>query len=319
MDIIAGTHNGLYRVKNESTIRTEKILDSGDTINVFSDDEIGILAASKTGLYHSEDGGDSWTNLSVPTKEVFSVTVSPDQELWYAGTHPSHIYASSDGGESWSELEGFNELPSRGTWHTPRHRNKSHVRSLAVHPDSPSKVIAGVEVGGVHISNDYGATWEEKRKTLINEREDDLQYDVHHVLAISDIEFVISCGGGLYHTTDDGDSWVKLDVDSSRPYSTSSCYHDSKLFVAVQPLPPSLPFGDSDSRGPNGAMWVSDDLEEFDREPYPGESQDYIYSWATRNNQIFAGTTRGHVLISAGGVWRRLAHLPDWIRSMTVH
>lgn len=65
---------------------------------------------------------------------------------------------SENSGTSWRELEGFQELPSREEWFTPRHRNKAHVRSLDTHPDTPDRVIAGVKIGGVHPSDDHGET-----------------------------------------------------------------------------------------------------------------------------------------------------------------
>lgn len=98
----------------------------------------------------------------MPREEVFSVVVNPDGDRLYAGTHPAHLYVSTDDGETWTELEGLQDLPSREEWHTPRHRNETHIRSLGVHPDAPERVIAGVEVGGVHVSEDDGETWTER-------------------------------------------------------------------------------------------------------------------------------------------------------------
>lgn len=159
------------------------LIGTQDGVHTF--EEHGSFAASKTGLYHSADQGIIWDRLGVPQEEVYVVAVSPDSSRLYAGTHPAHIYVSTDQGRTWTELEGFQELPSRDQWHTSLHRGKSHVRSLDVHADTPDRVVAGVEVGGVHISDDNGKTWTERCAGLELERGDDPQYDIHHVLVVT--------------------------------------------------------------------------------------------------------------------------------------
>lgn len=116
--------------------------------------------------------------------------------------------------------------------HTPRHRKEAHVRSLSVHPDVPERVIAGVEVGGVFVSDDYGESWEERRAGLQTEREDDLQYDVHHVPALSGDELVVSCGGGLYRTRNVGDTWTRLD-DHNHSHFREAFSHGGRLYAAA--------------------------------------------------------------------------------------
>lgn len=183
--LLIGTGDGVYRAPIDRVDDANRILESELVLRVrrFGDD---VFAASRSGLFHSTDAGVTWTDLDVPRREVYSVLASPDSERVYAGTHPAHLYVLTDSGTSWQELEGLQNLPSRGTWHTPRHRNEAHVRSLGAHSDTPERVVAGVEVGGVRVSNDHGETWTEQRDGLQIEREDNLQYDVHHILVVSD-------------------------------------------------------------------------------------------------------------------------------------
>lgn len=68
------------------------------------------------------------------------------------------------------EIDGFQELPSRDEWCTPRPRNEAHIRRLGAHLDMSSRVIAGVEVGGVHVSEDRGETWTERRDRVHDDR-----------------------------------------------------------------------------------------------------------------------------------------------------
>ena len=156
---------------------------------------------------------------------MYSVVASSNGERLYAGTHPAHLYVSTDGGDTWDELEGFQDLPSRDQWHTPRHRNEAHVRSLGVHPEMPDRVIAGVEVGGVHVSEDQGEIWTERR--------DGVHDDVHHVLALGPDEYVASYGDGLYRTQDAGQSWTRLDTELDHRYFREAVAVDGRLYAAA--------------------------------------------------------------------------------------
>lgn len=121
-----------------------------------------------------------------------------------------------------ARTRGFQELPSREDWYTPRHRDEAHVRSLGAHPDAPNRVVAGVEEGGVHVSEDRGESWTERR--------DGVQDDVHHVLVLGPETYVASCGDGLYRTRDGGRSWTRLDDALSYRYFREATMHDGRLY-----------------------------------------------------------------------------------------
>lgn len=319
MTLLIGTQDGVYRSQSGELDDVEWVLDSGVTLGIHTFEEYGSFAASKTGLYHSEDQGKTWDRLDVPQTEVYAVAVSPDGSRLYAGTHPAHMYVSTDKGKTWSELLGFQELPSRDQWHTPRHRGKSHVRSLGVHEGAPNRIVAGVEVGGIHVSDDNGETWAERREGLETERGDDLQYDVHHVLVVTADEYVASCGGGLYRTSDAGHSWMRLDTELPGPYFQEALSHQGMLYAAAQTLPPTLPIGSRyDKQSVNASLFESTDSgETFKSKPYPGAPNEFIYAWTVADGHVLAGTTEGQVIIREGDTWTTLGSVPGWIRSLS--
>jgi photosystem II stability/assembly factor-like uncharacterized protein len=237
---------------------------------------------------------------------VYSVLVSPDSERLYAGTHPAHLYVSENEGDSWRELEGFQELPSRDDWFTPRHRNEAHIRSLGAHPDAPERVIAGVEVGGVHISEDRGETWTERR--------DGVHDDVHHVLVCEPDEFLASCGDGLYRTQDAGQSWKRIDEDLSHRYFREAIVHDGRLYAAAARSSPGTWKGES---GADGALFISeDDGATFTRASYPGEPREVVLAWAVVNGTVIAGTNEGRVLLEIDDGWETGGKVSAGIRSL---
>ena len=306
MSLIAGTEDGVFQTSTGTTEDAERVLAAGRVMRVRRFDSIeGVFAASKTGLYRSLDGGDSWTDLGVPREEVYSVVASPDGERLYAGTHPAHLYVSNDDGESWRELEGFQELPSREEWYTPRHRNEAHVRSLGTHPDAPERVIAGVEVGGVHVSEDRGETWTERREGVHD--------DVHHVLVRGPEEYVASTGSGLYRTADAGRSWSRLDGGLDHRYFREAITHDGRLYAAAARSSPGTWSGEN---GADAALFESEDGESFERATYPGGPEEVILAWTVADGAVTAGTNGGRVVRRGEDGWRESGTLPASIRSL---
>lgn len=314
MTLLAGTWDGVYRANGPRFDAAEQVLDCGRVLRVRRFDAFdGVFAATKSGLYRSTDGGDSWTNLDVPREEVYSVVGSPDGERLYAGTHPAHLYVSESEGEddqssrSWRELESFQDLPSREEWFTPRHRNEAHIRSLGAHPDAPDRVIAGVEVGGVHVSDDRGETWEERKSGVSASegsselRSDGVHDDVHHVLVRGPDHYVASCGGGLYRTEDAGHNWTRLDENFDQRYFREAFAHDGVLYAAAARSSPGTWRGE---RGADAALFESqDDGDTFDVMDYPGRPEEVVLSWAVGDGTVVAGTNDGGVVLRDDGEW----------------
>ncbi|MFC6904664.1 glycosyl hydrolase [Halalkalicoccus tibetensis] len=308
MSLLAGTDDGVFRLATDSTDDARRVLDAGRVMRLRTFDAFeGVFAASKTGLYRSLDGGDSWTDLGVPREEIYSVVAAPDGGRLYVGTHPAHLYVSVDGeGGEWRELTGFQELPSRGEWYTPRHRDEAHIRSLGVHPDVPERVIAGVEVGGVHVSDDEGNAW--------SERKEGVHDDVHHVLVLRPAEYVASTGSGLYRTTDAGRSWTRLDGDLDHRYFREAITHDGRLYAAAARGSPGSWSGES---GADAALFESEGGMDFEQVAYPGGPEEVVLAWAVVDGIVTAGTNDGRMLRRADGTWRDCGTLPAGVRSLT--
>jgi photosystem II stability/assembly factor-like uncharacterized protein len=311
MSLVLGTEDGVYRTPDVRFDDAERVLDADRVMRVrrFEAAE-GTFACSRRGLYRSTDGGRTWTDLAVPREEVYSVLVASGGNRWYAGTHPAHVYLSEDGGGSWHELEAFQELPSRSEWHTPRHRNEAHVRSLCAHADAPDRVVAGVEVGGVHLSEDRGRAWTERREGV--------QHDVHHLLVDGPKTYVASCGNGLYRTASAGRSWTRLDEGLEHRYFREAMSHDGRLYAAAARGPPGTWSGEA---GADGGLFVSaDGGDSFRSLPYPGQPEEVVLAWGVADGRPVAGTNEGRVLQGdAGGEnWETVGGVPAGIRSVRV-
>ncbi|MFB6071238.1 MAG: WD40/YVTN/BNR-like repeat-containing protein [Halanaeroarchaeum sp.] len=302
--LYAGSDDGVYRVDGideAGASRTTKVLDSGRVMRVRSFDGVeGLFAATASGLYHAADGED-WSRLDVPRESVYAVGASPDGSRLYAGTRPAHVYAASleDGrvpdDPEWNEREAFQELPSREEWHTPRHENLAHVRSLETHPDRPDRVVAGVEVGGVHLSDDHGRTWTERRTGTHD--------DVHELFVVGPEEFLTATGFGLFRTADAGRSWTRLDEHVDQRYFRSVFARDGTIYAGGGPS--ASPNWDDD---PEHVLLVGppDDLQPVET-PRPDE---LAIGWTVTDGDVLAGTHRGTLLREADSTWRVAGTVP---------
>lgn len=308
--LLIGTNRGVYRAPIEKMKEGKQVLDTKHVLRVrpFGED---IFAATRSGLFRSTDRGKKWTNLNAPGNEVYSVYKESQNNKLYAGTHPAHLYFSDDRGETWRELEGLQDLPSRSTWHTPRHRNEAHVRSLGGHPDVPGRLIAGIEVGGVHVSEDGGETWAERRNGLHD--------DIHHVLIVQADEYIASTGGGLYRTRNAGRTWSRLDNKLNPSYFREAIYGGGRLYTAAaRSAPPAW----SGERGADAALFESTDGgDTFHSSAYPGQPEDLVLAWAIPDRSmdtVFAGTRSGHILRRTDDKWKKIGSVPSSIRSLAI-
>jgi len=308
MVVLIGTRDGVFRTTTRPVADVGRVLDSGDTLRVRRFPAVdGVFAATTTGLYRSRDGGRTWDSLGVPREEVYSVAAGPAGDRLYAGTHPAHVYVSTDDGETWAEFEGFQYLPSRDQWHTPRHRDEAHVRSLNVHPGAPDRVIAGVEVGGVHVSEDRGGTWIERRAGVHD--------DVHHVLVVGPSEYFASCGDGLYRTRDGGQSWARLDGDLDHRYFREAFAFDGHLYAAAARGSPGTWRGE----GGTDAILVesTDGGDTLEPVAYLGGPAEVVLAWTERGGRVLAGTNDGRLVVRGDdGAWTDAGTVPPGIRSL---
>ncbi|MCJ7627449.1 MAG: hypothetical protein MUO50_03575, partial [Longimicrobiales bacterium] len=221
------------------------------------------------GVWKTPDAGETWENISDGFFEVASmgaVEVSlSDPNVIYAGTGSAGIrgnvstgrgvYLSTDGGDSWT-LRGLEDTGLIGR--------------IRVHPKDPDLVYAAAlghpfgknEERGVFRSEDGGSSWE---KVLF------ISDSVGAVdLAMNPVNPRIlyagmwraerkpwtlidaSEDGGLYKTTDGGDSWEKLEGGLPKGLT-------GRIGVTVSPANPDRVWAIVNAHDPDGGVYRSDD------------------------------------------------------------
>ena len=152
MDICAGTSRGVFAFGDGKAVQ---VLESRGVREL-----VGIggrcFAGTGDGLFVSDDCGRTWRASGLEGREVWQVR-GDGNGLLYAGTAPTGLFRSEDHGDTWTELAGLAQLADAGGWCIPLDPPiKARARALVV---SGPRIWAGVEVGGIAVSEDAGETW----------------------------------------------------------------------------------------------------------------------------------------------------------------
>jgi photosystem II stability/assembly factor-like uncharacterized protein len=182
-------------------------------LSVDPEDPARIYAGSEhSGLFYTTDGGRSWlrSNPNVPKLMLFSVLALPGSVM--AGTIPAAVYKKNGG--AWQELEGV-RLASGGATFPPSPELQSRTRYLAAEPQNPARLYAGIEVGGLLVSDDAGASWRAATDGLTD-------LDVHEVLPCEHTAGLVlaACGDKAFRSRDRGACWEEI-TPASHEYGMS--------------------------------------------------------------------------------------------------
>jgi len=156
------TYSGWYRFEQRGGdwLETEKALTFWKltSLQVAPDDPSHVYAATEhSGLFVTNNGGAHWQRAkpNVPRLTTNALLALPGVML--AGTWPAALYQTTSAG-GWQELEGV-RLAATGGSFPPSPELAARVRFLAADHETPRRLFAAIEVGGILVSDDNGAHW----------------------------------------------------------------------------------------------------------------------------------------------------------------
>lgn len=227
------------------------------------------FGATGGGVWKSEDGGITWKNVSdgfLKSSSVGAIEVAPsDPNVIYIGTGESCIrgnispgdgmYKSQDAGKTWKYL-GLKET--------------QFVGRIAVHPKNSDLVYAAVmgqvfgsnKERGIYRSSDGGATWKQvlfkdDKTGAVDIQMDPINPRILYAALWEAYRNPWSMssggpGGGLYKSTDGGDTWAELTKNPGMPRGIVG-----KIGIAVSPAQADRVWANVESE--NGGIFRSDD------------------------------------------------------------
>ncbi len=226
--VLAGTDEGIYVSQSQGVDwkpASGAAIGSGRILSLAAIGNTAYAGTDRSGVLVSIDGGQSWVReFHCPFRYVRSLLAHAG--ALYAGTDAQGVFVSRDGARSWSsigrglpagaqifsmaQLKGrvFAGLYSKGlyVWSSREQRwRKVGPVSPLVLATAGETLLAGHNPGGIHRSDDLGATWTPAR------------IGFSEGLGSAPVWELGSCPGlaiagvyaGIYYSEDRGRTWVR--------------------------------------------------------------------------------------------------------------
>ncbi len=207
------------------------------------------------GVYVSDDGTNSWRYHAIDgSGQLSQVLQDPfNPALVYAVG--AGLYTSTTGGDTWHDW-GWNGIPDS-------EKVDMGLGGIAADPFREGHLLVAVRVGQssdhahdlgyVFSSDDHGATWASVAVTGTAGSNSPVIGDIVFDPETPGTVYLASGGSGIFRSTDDGESWVRIDDRSpwmANDYSISIATHPQHLLLVSADS--GRPFVSLD----NGRTWV---------------------------------------------------------------
>jgi len=315
--IYLGTTSGVYRLAGDAVellgLATERI----SALHAWRDGDARVLLAGSygNGLYRSRDDGQTWVRVDTGLSAATFRCLGPDPlqpGALLAGTEPARLFRSQDGGQTWHDLTGITQIAGHERWFLPYSPRAGAVRNVYAPPGSTGRLLASVEVGGLLVSDDGGATWA-CDPVLDDEDIHFITGHPHHpnrlyaALGYASLTHRGQDGarrrfGGVARSDDGGQTWRKLETDYTRA-------------VLFPPGRPDLVLaGPAPQVGREGRIVVSPDGGDSwapagtgIETPMPDMVEVFV---AAPDDSVWAICSGGRLLVATPGEWHWRSALP---------
>jgi photosystem II stability/assembly factor-like uncharacterized protein len=329
---ILGTAKGIFVV--DAVSGASSVALEGPSVRHLSRVNGHCVAGSTAGFFRSADDGRSWQPSGIGDREVWDVAAAPggDPSTLYAVTEPAGLFLSRDGGVSWTEIDGFRTAPGFTEWCVPATPPRpGRARTIVLDPADPLRLVVGVEVGGVVLSEDGGRTWTMNRPGG--------NPDLHNIVARPDQPGVLfaSTGfgridrsepmeqriAGMFRSDDHGKSWRFQWTGMTPPYTRPLCIDSRHPYAVTVGSSPTAFSAAKDAGGAKAMLFQSVDGGETwrslgDADHSPSRAQFHaVAPHPDAAGHVLAGTDTGELWrVSPEARWTLMARGLPMVQSI---
>jgi photosystem II stability/assembly factor-like uncharacterized protein len=235
--IFADTKDGLYRLSNVDSVWAA--INEGlpgislcYNVNTLSILDSTIFAGINGGVYTSNDFGTSWVGSGIKGLKVISLSFKDNIIL--AGTAGSGIYVSTNHGSTWSKSDSG---------------LASGVNIFTLFVEG-NYIFAGTN-NGVFRSADNGVHWSRMGIEM------DYGNGVYAFTSVGLKIFAGTYGGGIYISTDKGDSWTQNNIGIYYYIVSSFQVHKGIIYAGGYGIYSSVDTGSTWKNAGTGFSWNS--------------------------------------------------------------
>ena len=196
---------------------------------VFSSNDVMYAGTIGSGVYKSEDYGDTWVQLNngLTDLNVFSLAMNSAGQI-IAGTGNGSVFVTSNNGASWTRTN-LNAA--------------SKVKTLAY--TTSGAIFTGVENDGIYRTLDNGNTWQRVKGTV----------DIY-TIAVNSSGVIFAGAGvpdeGVFRSSDEGNTWIKVLSTEHNVNSIAMNYAGTIFAVTGNLETADNPLGDVLARSKDG-------------------------------------------------------------------
>ena len=311
MQICAGTSKGVFTLDNG---KATHVLESRGVREL-----VGIrgrcFAGTGDGLFASDDCGRTWRASGLEGNEVWQIRDDGNGTL-YAGTAPTGLHRSADHGDTWTEIGALAELAEAGGWCIPTDPPiKARTRALVV---SGPRIWAGVEVGGIAMSEDEGETWSvvlpgdnpDLHMLFAHPEQADTLYASTGYGRLDGVAEMVEGNAGVFRSEDGGGTWTYAWKGITPRYSRPMCIDHRAPFGLTVASAPTAFSSYREEHGAQAMLFRSEDGGESwrslcDEDHSPSAAN---FHGLTVDPEVVGGVVVG---TDTGEVWR-VSDGADW-------
>jgi hypothetical protein len=252
MELCAGTSQGVFVISEGEARQVLRSRAVRELVRIGG----RAFAGTDDGLHVSDDRGLTWRPSGLEGREVWQVRANGNGML-YAGTAPAGLFRSEDHGASWMEVAGLARLADDGGWCLPLDPPPAaRARALVV---DGARILAGVEVGGIALSEDAGKTWSvtlpggnpDLHMLFAHPMEPDRLYATTGYGRLDGIAESVEGNAGVFRSDDGGHTWAYAWKGITPRYARPMCIDQRAPYGLTVA---SAPSAFSNCREENGAQ-----------------------------------------------------------------